>query len=139
MSGGWNSRRYYSMNSVEAYDYYENKWTYLPDMNEKRCDHTSVSMGNKMFVIGGYNTSNCEVFDGFSRRFTSIKSLMKNDRSYFHAVSVGKNIVVLNYSKKYSEQGKLYVYDVVNDEYSAFDRENCENLGAASCVKYFSH
>ena len=41
-------------NSVEAYDYYENKWTYLPDMIEERHYHASVSMGNKLFVIGGY-------------------------------------------------------------------------------------
>ena len=52
MSGG-----YYKGTSVETYDYYENKWTYLPDMIESRCDHASVSMGNKMFVIGGSYTS----------------------------------------------------------------------------------
>ena len=31
-------------NSVEAYDYYENKWTYLPDMIYERFDHAAFSM-----------------------------------------------------------------------------------------------
>ena len=60
--------------SAEAYDYYENKWTYLPNMIEARCQHAAVSMENKMFVIGRRKTLSCEVFDKFSRKFTSIKS-----------------------------------------------------------------
>ena len=40
--------------TVESYDYYENKWTYLSDMTVARYKHGAVSMGNKMFVIGGF-------------------------------------------------------------------------------------
>ena len=64
-----------SLKSVEAYDYYENKWNYLSDMIKKRYHHSSVSMGNKMFVVGGgENTDELagEVFDSFSRKFTYI-------------------------------------------------------------------
>ena len=39
---------------VEAYDYYKNKWSRLPDMIEGRSSHGSVGLGNKLFVIGGY-------------------------------------------------------------------------------------
>ena len=42
------------LKSVETYDYYEDKWTYLADMIEKRSDHAVVSIGNKTFVIGGF-------------------------------------------------------------------------------------
>ena len=59
------------LKSVEAYDYYENKWNYLPDMIKERFQHASVSMENKLFVIGRWDTSTCEVFDSFSRKFTS--------------------------------------------------------------------
>ena len=76
VSGGMSD--FEDIKSVEAYDYYENKWTYLPDMIEGRCVHASVSMGNKMFVIGGSDTSSYEVFDSYSRKFTSIKSLRVN-------------------------------------------------------------
>ena len=65
------------LKSVESYDYYKKKWIHLPDMNEKRFHHAAVSMGNKMFVIGGNETSSCEIFDSFSRSFTSLKSFAK--------------------------------------------------------------
>ena len=42
------------LKSVETYDYYEDKWTYLADMIEQRSDHAAVSIGNKTFVIGGF-------------------------------------------------------------------------------------
>ena len=50
------------------------KWAYLPDMIEERRDHAAVSIGNKMFVIGGDKTTNGEVFDSYSRKFKLIKS-----------------------------------------------------------------
>ena len=51
VTGGENN--WPQLKSVEAYDYHENKRTYLPVMIEKRSYHAAVSMGNKMFVIGG--------------------------------------------------------------------------------------
>ena len=58
VSGGLNNG---SLKSVEAYDNYEDKWTYLPDLIEEKACHTAVS--KKMFIIGGYWTTSCEVFD----------------------------------------------------------------------------
>ena len=46
VTGGYNSSEFY-LKSVEAYDYYENKWKYLPCMIEKTSDHASVSIGKK--------------------------------------------------------------------------------------------
>ena len=59
---------YFSLKSVEAYDYYEDKWTCLPDIIEERCDHAAVSIGYKMFVIGGQLTTSCEVFNSFYKK-----------------------------------------------------------------------
>ena len=66
-------------------------------MIQGRHDHASVSMGNKMFVIGGHKTTSCEVFDSFTRQFTTIKSCLipKMKSRYFKAVCTGNNIVVL--------------------------------------------
>ena len=44
----WGENNSYDLKSVEAYDYYENKWTYLPDMIKERFHHAVVSMGNKL-------------------------------------------------------------------------------------------
>ena len=84
--------------SVEAYDYYENKWTYLPDMIVKRYHHSSVSMGNKIFVIGGGRFSNelaCKVFDSFSRKFRYISSstIKRINQFSSEAVCVGNEII----------------------------------------------
>ena len=56
------------LNSIEAYDYYEDKWGYLPNMIKKRLSHFSVSKGNKWFLIVRFETSTCEINDIFLRR-----------------------------------------------------------------------
>ena len=52
---------------MEAYDYYKNKWTYLPGINDKWINYESVSMGSKLFVIEGSRISSLEVFDSVFR------------------------------------------------------------------------
>ena len=39
------------MKSVEAYDHHENKWIILPNMIKSRKKHTSIVIGNKLFVV----------------------------------------------------------------------------------------
>ena len=50
-------------------------------IHHRRC-HGAVSMGNKMFVIGGRNNLTCEVFDSVSRRFTNVKEMENIDAIY---------------------------------------------------------
>ena len=64
--------------SVEAYDYYENKWTHLPG----RFQHVLVSMSNKMFVIGEYEKYTCSDFTN-----------VMND---FQAVNIGNCIIIFS-------------------------------------------
>ena len=92
VSGGYIS--WNDLKLVEAYDHHENKWTCLPDMINERSHHGSVSMGNKMFVIGGVHCNNtCEVFDSISRKFTAIKKIEVADIVYWLSViSIGNNI-----------------------------------------------
>ena len=59
--------------SVEAYDHYLDGWTYMPGMRQRRFLHGSVAMGNKLYVIGGRDTTSCEVFDKVSNKFSKIK------------------------------------------------------------------
>ena len=127
------------LKSVEAYDYYENKWTYLPDMNKERSCHASVSMGNKLFVIGGYSNTSCEVFDSFSRNFTIVNaSLIDTIKPFnFEAVCVGNKIVVFCMQLKYLET-KVFMYDVVNDSWSEKKIKSVINLTGSSYIKYNS-
>ena len=100
-----------SKRSVEAYDYYENKWTNLTDMIEHRYCHASVSMGNKLFVIGGDCKSSCEVFDSYSRKFTLISSSIVIDIGHYNlqAVCIGNRIMVfaINY---FPQETKVFYY-----------------------------
>ena len=123
---------------MEAYDYYENKWTYLPDINDKRRNHAAVSMGNKLFVIGGSRISSCEVFDSWSRIFTNINSEMKVsalERNIFKAFCVGSNIVVFHHSE--SLKSVIYVYDVNELSWSTVDCSYTKNYFVPSCIKYY--
>ena len=58
----------------EAYCFHENKWTQLSDMLKSRCEYSTVSIGNKMFVIDRVDTNYIEVFDSLTNKFTIIKS-----------------------------------------------------------------
>ena len=60
--------RYYSncSKSVEAFDHYKNKRNILLDMVLSRFDHSSVAVGNKLFVICGNDKMSFEVYDSIS-------------------------------------------------------------------------
>ena len=125
------------LNSVEAYDYHENKWIYLPDLIEERSNHAAVSMGNKMFVIGGYYTTNCEVFDSFSRKFTKTSSKIKGSifEKYFNAFSIGNNIVV--FQEAFTDSA-VYLYDVEKGKWINVKCDFSKNLFESSYLKYFT-
>ena len=80
--------------SAESYDHYENKWSYFPDMIGLRDEHSSFSMGNKLFVIGGCSNVDAEVFDSTSRKFTlfNLKFPCKN--------KLGCRCETVNFSRK---------------------------------------
>ena len=105
-------------------------------MIEKWYNHAAVSMGNKMFVIGGEDTSTCEIFDSFSRKFTYIKSInyqSKYDCS-FEAVCVSQTIIVFQ-TEPYGT--KLFIYDVSKQQWSEKECSVLQNLTGISCAKYY--
>ena len=102
-----------SLKSVESFDYHENKWNIISDMIKTRCSHSSVTIGDKLFVIGGYYRTCSEVYDSNSRKFTMFSlKLPFNPDIYVHskAVCYDKKIVFHGYSSNRFSQ--LYVYNV---------------------------
>ena len=116
--------------SVEAYDYFENKWSYMPDLIKGRDGHGSVAMGNKLYVIGGINTRNSEVFDYISKKFTLIKPMPLNYEyddfvdNKFLSFRV-KDKVIVKYDTKDKDKNNIYIYDTKEDKWSSM------------CVEYF--
>ena len=103
VTGGW---KFFSgvLKSVEAYCFYENKWTRFPDMLKGRCNHGTVSIGNKMFVITIDGINDSEVFNSITNKFTFIKinphSIGNgNLNPQISAISVGYKIYVFQVKK----------------------------------------
>ena len=115
-----------NLNSIEIYDFHENKWSYFPSMLSSRNNHSVVSIGNKMFMIGG-SRDYSEVFDSFTRKFTYIKTLPLWIRtpivnfqlrfiSSYQVVNIGYKIYLF---QRENDKVKLHSYDVKN-EFSSF-------------------
>ena len=96
LSGGSDYRG--SSTSVEVYDHCAKKWSHMPDMLEGRSHHASISIKNKLFMVGG-TSKNCEVFDSFSQKFASIKPILPIYR-YEHVRTqyavIGSKIKIFN-------------------------------------------
>ena len=83
-------------------------------MIDERFCHAAVSMGNKMFVIGGSYTKCCKVFNNFSRKFTKIYSEIYPhlDDLLFNKFNICNSIVVFQNFAKPLTDTVVYLYDV---------------------------
>ena len=144
---GHNRYYYYytaGLKSVEAYCSHENKWSQFPDLLRERCDHGSVSMGNKLFVIGRYTS---EVFDSITNKFMYLKSVPKlTDKEYYpmgnHAVLIGYQIYVFQdisqpvHVEKIKREVTMFHYDVKeNTWFSGSILKLQKNYEQCSCAK----
>ena len=128
ISGGFNSELV-CLKSVEAYDHHEDKWNFLPDMLFERCGHSAVSMGNKMFIIGGFVQGNstfpCEVYDKISNEFTCIESpgidMMSKINVMPQPYCVGNKIVLI--TRWYENTVSYRVYNVDKNSWSTHEKQ----------------
>ena len=122
--------------TVESYCFHENKWTYFPNLLVKRSQHTTLSINNKLFVIGGYYKSGCEVFESTTNNFVFVESLPKITSSY--ALSIGYKIYLFQCSLQVYDDEKTDVLILsYNDKQSALVQENSLQLDCEvfSCAK----
>ena len=92
-------------------------------MQELRFGHLSVSMGNKLFVIGGNYRFNLEVFDSVSRKFSLINFGQKflNHNYLQGACCIGKKILTIRACNKKFE---FVVYDSGSKNYNFFPKHH---------------
>ena len=109
-------------------------------MIEERFDHAAVSMGNKMFVIGGKYTTSCEVFDSRSRKFSNINSDIYPylEEYYFDALSIGNHIVVIQKFINPLTETDVYLYDVGKEKWLNVQCDFTEKMFQSNIVKHFS-
>ena len=83
-------------------------------MQRRRCEHSAVSMSNKMFIIGGFNPRvyniPCEVYDKFSNQFNCIESPSRIYDVVGQPYCVGNKIVLI--TRWYENTVSYCVYDV---------------------------
>ena len=133
VSGGYNDN---TLKSVEAYDYFENRWSCLPDMIEERYFHALGSMGNKLFVISAYEQSTCELFDSWSRKFCYMKTCAEfsNGMSSCQSVCISNQLIIfVEYCRC---QTKMFTYNVETSEWKLIDCGYLKNKCRAGCIKY---
>ena len=116
--------------TVETYDHYLDKWTFLPNMQIARSAPGIVAKGNKLYVIAGTNEyfnsiKASEVYDSISKQFTFIAS----NQSYWSCGSfcfyLNENKIVVN---------NYFIYDIKSNEWSE-STYTISDMYKYSCVK----
>ena len=110
----------------------------MPDMVEERCGHASVSVGNKLYVVGG-SSVNCEVYDHFTDKFVMIKSKLPQAVNEAHdlldqCVAIGSKIWLLN-----GRKNKAAVFDIDEKEWSLVENFGADGYFGFSYVRFPSN
>ena len=85
----------------------------MPDMLEGRYCHAAISIENKLYLVGGANTDECEVFDTISQKFAYIKPIFPTynyHRFQPQCVAMGNKIKIIN-------NGRIAVYDIDKEDW----------------------
>jgi N-acetylneuraminic acid mutarotase len=133
--GGHNGRT--ELSSIERFDIPNNKWDVLNSkMNMKRNGHAAVTVGDKIYIIGGEdengnNLNSMDIFDISSNTFQqeNIPNI-PIALTYMSAIAIGKWIVVTGGSNNENVYiAESYVYDTEQNEWK--DDINCSKLSVA--------
>ena len=132
VSGGMNIQFGVSTisNTVEVYDHVADAWSYMPNMIHQRYCHKSVSIKNKLFMIGQQHILRPEVFDSTCNKFVLLNCPFE---AYFivgEVLSIGSKLAVICF-----RTNAVMYYDVENDEWEEKSCELTNNLHGIACVK----
>ncbi len=138
VAGGYNLKNKF-LSSCEVYDSKSNKWSPLPDMNEKREGCAVVSVCGKVYAVGGRDDgrfhASCEMFDPATNKWTAIPD-MKECRSYCAACAIGDKLYVIGghagFYGDYIEYSSAEVFDTVTQEWSSVPNMTTERGGCAA-------
>ena len=103
-------------NIVEVYDHIADSWTYMPNMIERRWQHRTVAIKNKLFVIGGSLATECEIYDSTCNKFVVLSSppvfFRKRFQYPYDVISIGSELIV------FGQKEEILVYDDINFEWT---------------------
>ena len=118
LAGGWSNWRT-TLKSVESYDHYLDKWTFLPNMNDARDFPGLVTKENKLYVIGGASRNykpfkNSEVYDSLSKTFTYLTHDLPHWVTQEAYTLIFENTIVVTICSS------CYVYDIAKNEWRKY-------------------
>ena len=125
VTGGILRNNFFKLNSSESYCFHENSWKKFPNMLINRCLHATVSMNNKLFVIGGNYSNDCEVFDSVTNKFVIITNLIGINH-FVNAVSVGYKIYICHVVRggwQSEDKNEMWIFNY-NDKQNALIQES---------------
>ena len=132
MSGGHSVRN--DLRSVEAYDSSADTWSLMPNMVEIRFGHSLLAVRNKLFAIMGYQTTSCEVYDSFSKKFVLMKSLPFNlkfdSENTAKAVTIGNKVIIFQEDMQIAA-----VYDMDQNKWSKEEYKSEDSYEITNLVK----
>ena len=130
--GGHNNQGQLDSNTVEAYDWGHDKWSYMPSMIHGRYSHNLVAVKNKLFVVGGEPTACCEVYDSCCKTFVAMKSPSRHFKLDFAttAVLIGNRIVLFRRDSQI-----IAFYDIEKDQWSEDTYEIRRRYTIAKCIR----
>ena len=118
------------LRTVEVFDPDLNNWSYTANMVQVRAHHKVIAVKEKIFVFGGSNKFNCEVFDVSNSFFTLLRSPPIKERKrklYFNVVSVANRVII------YTCNGEeKYIFDTESGNWQI------TKMKKTSCVLNFS-
>ena len=105
-----------------------------------RCSHATVSMADKLFVIGGNHNNDSEVFDTYTNKFVFIKNTP--EINYFvNALSIGYKVYIFqNVKGTNTKENRSDILTLCyDDKLNAWIKEsNVYFVGrVVSCAKIF--
>ena len=134
VSGGYTNNG--TLTTVETYDHVADSWSYMSNMIHARFLHKSVTVKNKLFVVGGWLNRSCEVYDSTSNKFVLLKPppvsfmTMGSLRDLVQVILIGSKLVVF-----INKTTSVFFYDVETDEWSHETCEVTRNLRGYCCAK----
>ncbi len=109
------------LSSVEVFDTITQEWSSLPNMTTKGDECAAVSVGNKIYVFGGwYGTylSSAEVYDVTTQGWTPLPD-MKEKRSACAATAVGNRIYIVGGRDGSTYHSSCEVFDTSTNTWSS--------------------
>jgi len=111
------------------------EWTSLPHMQTKRSHCAAVSVGEQIYVVGGYDgnssLTSVEVYSPTSRKWTSLPP-MQTKRYYCAAVSMGGQIYIMGGKGRKSRLSSVEVYNPISGQWKSLPHMHTKRSGCAA-------